>query len=286
MTVSAAQPQGPVSPTHGLGERATAFRTALAHVRPRTLFLTGLALSLAGGFFFFMEVRGYLYSVTTGVAELGMTLILVAGGRAALERRRRPGHSILPTIAAAACLAPAVLFGFTAVVGFAGGIAGEPGSAHGPAAGPDATPGTPVENGIAEYLDSNWASTAPTAKAGYPRVVGGLVIVDVAKRELMFRGWFDAHPDELADTLEQVRTIALVWTTEKDVGSYTDGASGWRTDYWVRLVDFRTREVLGDGFVRGGDPPASKSGAGDTHGDLPDLMGYVDGLRPEATETP
>ncbi len=270
-----------------VSESAARQRRSLARPTARKVLLVALTALVVGGIAAGASgPAGYAASASRGVAELAVGLLLASAGLFALERRARRGPASGRSVAALVAFALAAPFALTAAVGFAGGLAdpaGSPGAA--------ASPGTPVESRLADYLDPRWAATAPVSETGdlAGAVVGGLMVVDVAKRQVMFGSWFDAHPDGQAGSAEEVRTVVLVWSTDVDVGTYSDGASGWREDYWVRVVDFATKQVVGDAVVPGGDPPESKSGAGDATGSEPDLVGYLDGLRPAfspSTATP
>ena len=252
----------------------------------RNVFVAGLIALVVGGLAMAaVGPIGYAASAASGVVELGLALLLVSAGLLALERRARRGRANGRPISALAAFGLAAPFALTAVIGFAGGLTG-PGTP-----GAAASPGAPVESRLADYLDPRWTSAAPDSEIGdlAGKVVGGLVVVDVGKREVMLAGWLDAHPDGQAGSADDVRTVALVWSKDIEVGTYTDGASAWRKDDWVRVVDFASKEVLGDARVAGGRPPASKSGAGDATGSPPDLVGFLNGLRPSApppTSTP
>ena len=245
------------------------------------LVIGGIAVSVMNG------SGGYASSAAFGVLELGLASLLAGVGLVALERRRRHRPARAATITAALTICFAALATCTALVGFAGGLADQSGAARGASSGGAASGGTPVEARITDYLDARWAASAPTVESGdlQGQLVGKLVVVNAVTKELMFHGFFDAHPDQQADTAEDVRMVVLVWPTDVGVGTYNDGATGYRTDYWVRVVDFATKQIVGDAVVAGGDPPDSKLGLGDAYGDPPDLVAYLDGLRSAASPT-
>lgn len=116
---------------------------------------------------------------------------------------------------------------------------------------------------------------------------GSVVIVEADARQIA-SGFLEAlgHPDRvyalgnlkrdggtpisLATTPAEAGTVALLWSTTTEAATYTDGAKGYRTDYQVRIVDFKGRAVVGEALLHGSSPPyPAKSNQGDWTGSAP-----------------
>lgn len=159
---------------------------------------------------------------------------------------------------------------------------------------PEASPtpqGTPFQAHLGEYLDPAWTnqpverpdrcSRAEDGELeGY--VNGKLIVLYADGQGLLDPTWLgagaDVEPNEpgppdwglpWADSPGEVGTVVVVWDNRVEAASYLDGSKGYRVDWGVKLVDFRTKTVVGDAYFPGGAPPYTKSGPGDTTGDDP-----------------
>jgi hypothetical protein len=95
--------------------------------------------------------------------------------------------------------------------------------------------------------------------------------------------YFDLPKDLQAQTPEEATIVVRVSRDKTQVGTYTNGAPGYRHTCSVVVIDWKSRKIVATTNVMGGMPPekttsASKSGV---YGDKPDkdVVAYLKGLQ-------
>jgi hypothetical protein len=135
----------------------------------------------------------------------------------------------------------------------------------------------PFETHLNEYTSIAGLKEASPQEGQYIR--GKVVSVDLTENKIdpLF---LDLPPELIAKTPEEVETI--IWLKWKDVavGHYTDGATGYRIDCELTIIDKVELKIVDVKTYYGSDPPSAKSGSGDRYGSKPtyDIVNYLKAL--------
>lgn len=158
----------------------------------------------------------------------------------------------------------------------------------------------PFQAHLREYLDPAWTSP-PIDWRNSPRgyINGKLIVVSADTGQLLRPSYSKtpySDPNEpgppewglpWADTPEEVGTVVLVWATQDQEFTYTDGNSAYREDFMIKVVDFQTKTVVGEGSFLGESLPTAKLCSGDLIGQSPwaDMMRRLRALPIQTTPT-
>lgn len=122
-----------------------------------------------------------------------------------------------------------------------------------------------IRNNISKYLkDYEQNQVKDTIE-----IVPKLVLVDMNSNDF-FCEYYSLPVELKAIKDNEINTILQVYTHEKVVGHYSDGASGIKVSFEYKIIDYKKGVVTFVGVIEGSDPPLTKKNRGeDAYGSFP-----------------
>jgi hypothetical protein len=135
----------------------------------------------------------------------------------------------------------------------------------------------PFKSHVNEYISITGLKTASPSERPYLR--GKVITVDITDNKIDYL-YLDLPESLVPKTPEEVSTVIWLKWKKVSVGHYTDGATGYRIDGEVTIIDMTNLVKFDAKTLHGSDPPSTKSGSGDREGFKPtdEIVDYLKSL--------